>query len=118
MAAGLDPVFTITARSDGSRVVLEPVGEFDLAARDHAAALLREVEAARPATLVIDLRGLRYIDSSGISVLVNARRRCDQTGRRLLLVPGPPVVQQPLVMCGLQDFFEWVPDPQEVPAGS
>lgn len=39
--------------------------------------------------LVVDLRQLEFIDSSGCRVLASIRRRCDRQGRRCVVVCPP-----------------------------
>ena len=60
---------------EGDTAFLRVTGELDLSC-------LREVEAAvdaavaqAPARLVVDLSGLRFMDSSGLAVLLGAARR-------------------------------------------
>ena len=40
-------------------------------------------------TTVVDLRGLTFIDSSGVSGVLAAARRARDAGARLVCVPGP-----------------------------
>ncbi len=48
--------------------------------------MLSEVLRERPARLVIDLNKLELLDSTGLSVLLNARRRAVRAGVELSLV--------------------------------
>ena len=71
---------------DAVRVALR--GELDL---EHAYTFdeeLRQVEGRRPSCLVLDLRGLSFLDSCGLARLLAARRRARREKRRLLLVRG------------------------------
>jgi anti-sigma B factor antagonist len=45
-----------------------------------------------PERVVLDLRGLGFIDSTGLSLLINAHHRGRKAGRRLTIVSGtgPP----------------------------
>jgi anti-sigma B factor antagonist len=75
---------------DGTaRIVV--VGEFDLA----AAPTLRGVRDAlrrEGRSTILDLRGLTFMDSSGLRVLIEAGRQCEAGwGVRLLLPDGGPV---------------------------
>ena len=63
-------------------------GELDL---EHAYTFdeeLRRVEAPKPSCLVLDLRALSFLDSSGLARLLAASRRARRERRRLLLVRG------------------------------
>src|SRR5262249_42523260 len=73
---------------------------------------LRIVEARHPSCVMIDLRELRFLDSSGLSRLLAARKRARRNGHRLLLIRGPRTVQRLLALTGVAETFEIV---SEVP---
>jgi anti-anti-sigma factor len=77
---------------------------------------LRDVESTRPEALVIDLRGLHFVDSSGVGRLVSAHRRALRSGRRVIVVRGNAVVQRILEMSALDRAFELVDDPRDAVA--
>ena len=74
---------------------------------------LRRVEAARPSCLVLDLRALTFLDSSGLSRLLAARGRARRAQHRLLLVRGGAAVQRLLAITAVSEVFETV---SELPA--
>jgi anti-anti-sigma factor len=79
---------------------------------------LQKVEAETH-TLVIDLRGLHFMDSAGLGRLLAARRRAARARRRLVVVRGGRVVDRVMLLAGLQDVFETVTDvPPELLAPS
>ena len=85
-------------------------GELDL---DHAYLFeeeLRRVEAREPLTLVLDLRGLRFMDSCGLARLLAVRARALRAGRRLLLVRGAEPLQRLFSLTAVTDVFEFVDD--------
>ena len=85
-------------------------GELDL---EHAYTFdeeLKAVEARRPACVIIDLRELWFLDSSGLSRLLAARRRARRAQRRLILVRGTAAVQRLLAMTAVDECFEIVSD--------
>ena len=84
--------------------VLTLRGEYGLVAQDELrSALLRACEADR--LVVVDVKDVTFIDSSGVGILVGAYRRCRESGRRLLLVNvnGPPL--RVLKTLGLQLLY-------------
>ena len=88
-------------------------GELDL---EHAYTFdeeLRRVEERRPPCLVLDLRGLSFLDSSGLARLLAARRRARRDRRRLLLIRGSTAVQRLLAITAVGEQFETA---SEVPA--
>jgi anti-sigma B factor antagonist len=70
-------------------------GELDLAVAEQAWAA---VERARGAEVVIDLCALRFIDGSGLRVLLRAHRLL---GRRVTMLPGTGIVARVLEITGL-----------------
>lgn len=58
-------------------------GEVDVSNADQLRDVLDERLAADPATVVVDLSKVPYIDSTGIGVLVGAAHRASERGARL-----------------------------------
>jgi anti-anti-sigma factor len=81
-----------SARDESTHVV-ELLGELDIAGADHLEEELLRVEASDAASIVIDLRGLEFIDSTGIRLVVMAADRCSDNGR-LTLLRGPKQVHR------------------------
>lgn len=72
---------------------------------------LIEAEASAPAVLVIDLRDVRFMDSTALRELVTARNRLRRDGRRLVLVMAAGPVERLLALAWLQGRFETVAEP-------
>jgi anti-anti-sigma factor len=53
----------------------------------------------------LDLEQVDYVDSSGIGWLVGSHRRFTDAGGQLILCRIPPVVEQVLKFCALDNFF-------------
>jgi anti-sigma B factor antagonist len=104
----------------GGAVRLALRGELDL---EHAYTFdeeLKRVEALKPLCIVLDLRELLFLDSSGLARLLAARRRAKRESRRLLLVRGSKPVQRLLAITAVGERFETVsevPDELRAPAG-
>lgn len=90
-------------------------GELDLSGRACLEQALERAERGRPALLVLDLRGLELIDSTGLALLLAAERRATEAGRRLVLIEGTPLVQRTLRITGLDGAFELTGDPSSLP---
>jgi anti-sigma B factor antagonist len=110
---------TIEPLAEGAvRVALR--GELDL---EHAYTFdeeMRRVEGARPPCLVLDLRGLSFLDSSGLGRLLAANRRAQRERRKLLLVRGGAAVQRLLAITAVGQHFETVsevPEQLRAPVG-
>jgi anti-anti-sigma factor len=78
---------------------------------------MRRIEARGAACVVVDLRALSFIDSSGVGMLLAARRRGARADRRIVIVQGGPTVRRLIAIAGLADAFEIVDDiPDELRA--
>jgi anti-sigma B factor antagonist len=100
--ADVNPLTVSAAREDdGVRVVL--AGELDIGSAPEVEEVLRKVESDGAQTLTIDLRGLTFMDSTGLRMLVAADKRAKDAGRSLRIVRGPAPVQRILDLTGLGD---------------
>jgi anti-anti-sigma factor len=99
-------------------VIIALHGELDISARPRLAAEVDQVLTGRPLVLAIDLRGLSFMDSSGIHVMVTAGRRCQQRGQRFFLIRGGPQIDRLLAASGLEGYFETVDDPDQLADGA
>jgi len=90
-------------------------GELDLAGADAREAEVRRL-AAEPAvrTVVLDLRALEFLDSSGLRVVARSQRRRDEAGRRLALVRGPETVQRVFDISRMTERLHFVDAPEEL----
>jgi len=84
-----------TVESDGEPYTLvELVGEADVTNCDSLREVLEAEVAKRPRTLIIDLSGLRFMDSSALHVILRANRSMDREGGVLSLAgPREPVAK-------------------------
>ncbi len=69
---------------DGASVTVVLHGELDLAGGGLLRPLVAELVRERPETIVIDLAGLGFMDSSGLSALLQVARAVDEAGIRLV----------------------------------
>jgi anti-anti-sigma factor len=86
------------------------VGELDLSTVAKVQEELRRVEAGAPATLVVDLSKLTFLDSTGLRCIVTADERGRSEGRRVVIVRGPDAVQRVFTITRLDDRLEMVDD--------
>jgi len=100
---------------NGAVVVIAPTGELDL-----SGAALLEDEIDRLAsesdlsTLVLDLRQLEFMDSSGLRLVVLADMRAREAGRRFVLVKGAETVHRVFEITRMSERLEFVNDPEEL----
>lgn len=86
------------------------VGELDLSTVAKVQDELRRVEATGPATVVVDLSKLTFLDSTGLRCIITADERAREEGRRVVIVRGPDPVQRVFAITRLEDRLEIVDD--------
>lgn len=90
------------SESDG-RVTLRLQGELDIGATDRVERVMLEREAEGCRELVLDLRDLRFIDSTGLRLVISAQVRAEKGGWDLAIIPGPERVHRVFRIAGLED---------------
>ena len=65
--------------SDEGALVI-PAGELDIATVGVLEGALRDVERSGAAQIIIDLRHLKFVDSSGLRLLLDAQTGCRRNG--------------------------------------
>jgi anti-sigma B factor antagonist len=95
----------LDVREDGHRgaQAMELLGELDAASAPALRERLAEVATRGSGPLVIDLSGLDFIDSTGLSVLLNGKRRLSRKGRGFAIVCPPGHVRRILEVTQLLD---------------
>jgi anti-anti-sigma factor len=76
-------------------------GELDFSNRGRLEANIERVLRTDPGVVILDLRSLRFIDSSGLHVILRADRLARGSGARLVIVPGPEHVMRSFAWVGL-----------------
>lgn len=109
--------FRLEVRNQGQATVIAVSGELDLASSPALQEELDRVAASDVPLLIIDLRDLDFMDSTGLSVLVRAHQRTEEQGRRLAMVKGPQQVQRLLSLTGVADRLTVVDRPEELLTG-
>lgn len=99
---------------DGTVISVAVAGELDLSSVDVLEDPIRRALALhRPSQVVIDLRRVTFLDSSGLRLLLvlEAEARTEQW--RLSIVRGPAAVQRTMDLTGVGERLECVDDPAE-----
>lgn len=110
--------FHVDRTEDGAAIVLAVSGELDLAASPTLEEELDRAFADSAEHLIIDLRELDFIDSTGLSVLVKAHQRAEDSGRRFGLVNGGSQVRRLLNLTGIAERLTVGDAPDELLSGS
>jgi anti-sigma B factor antagonist len=107
-----DPTgFSISISDRDGRAVVVIRGELDLAtAPELEAAIQGRLDDGQD--VVVDLRELDFMDSTGLRVLVSAHARVEGTEQRFLIVrplPGAPI-ERILAVAGVEQVLDVVDD--------
>lgn len=102
------PHFGVTSRREDGRLVVVPTGELDIAAVD----AVRTVLAGRGPgeDVTIDLRGVEFLDTSGIQVVVEAWRNAREQAFELRVLRAPPRVHRVFEISGLDRVLPFADD--------
>jgi anti-anti-sigma factor len=106
---------SVAVRQNGSTAVLEPEGEIDISTvalvRLRLDELPEDIE-----TVVLDLRAVRFLDTSGLQLVVEEHRRSADGGPEFVLVRAPEPVHRLFEIAGIADRLRIVGDPSDVTA--
>ena len=102
-----EPFHCDVAPSHG-KVHVIPRGEIDLASVPVLEAKLRELRETGFDHLVVDLRGVTFMDSTGLRLLLAWDDDSRVQGLDFELVPGAPIVQRLFEITGVTDRLRFV----------
>jgi anti-sigma B factor antagonist len=104
------PDFAVSTESgDDGQVVAAVRGELDMLTAPVLDAELEAATGRQPATLVVDMSGVTFLDSSGCHTLVRARQRADGANITLELVGLNGSCKRVLEIAGLTELFNLSP---------
>jgi anti-sigma B factor antagonist len=110
----MNPI-VLDASFDEGTVRVRFEGELDLSTVPDAEEFVSNIEREHtPEMLVLDLRELRFLDSSGLRFILAVDSRARREGRRLQIVPGPEAVNRVFRIALLDKRLEFV---EETEAG-
>jgi anti-sigma B factor antagonist len=89
-------------------------GELDLAGAAELEQELSRLDAESPDAVVLDLRAVEFMDSSGLRIIAVASQRAEERGRRLALVPGSEQVMRVFDITRMRERLDFVSGPEQV----
>jgi anti-sigma B factor antagonist len=102
----------VQTETQGDAVSIVLSGELDISTAPRVEEELQRVEETGPAVIVLDLRELEFMDSTGLRVIVSADGRAREADRSLRLVRGPEAVQRIFRVTRLDERLEIGDDPE------
>lgn len=110
------PAFSCAwSNGDTGAAWVRPLGELDLATTPELDAAVGAAQA-HARLVILDLRGLEFIDSSAVHVIVEASLRAALAGRRLVVIRGIAPVQRVFELTGTDEGIEMFDLPLPSPA--
>ena len=98
--------FSVDVQQRDGVAIVEPRGELDVATVETLRAVLDDIKGA--GRLVLDLRGLSFIDSTGLHLLVALDQRAERDGFQLALVAPAAPIDRAIHVCGLDKTLPFV----------
>lgn len=97
--------FTVYKQSNGEENIIYLSGELDLSAASEFAAVMDSVASQGDQNLTLDLKELRYIDSTGIGLIVSVLKVRAAMGASFRIQHIPARIQRLLEITGVARFF-------------
>jgi anti-sigma B factor antagonist len=97
--------FDVEIRPGREQVVVAPCGELDCATVDRLEAAVDSVVAAGRNQIVLDLRALSFMDSTGLCAIVRQANRTDAT---VALIDGAPAVARLFDLTAVRQLLTFI----------
>jgi anti-sigma B factor antagonist len=94
-------LFSCEVGRNGSSAWVRPAGDLDIDTVHRVEAALAELREEGWANLVLDLRGLTFMDSTGLRLVIRWHTAARDEGFQFAIVPGPDVVQRVFRLTGM-----------------
>jgi len=101
----------MTAVNRDAKMIVSLSGEIDHhSARDIREGIDRLIVEERPKSLVIDLAGIDFMDSSGLGLVLGRYRKAKQAGAEMYLCGASERVRKILSLAGVDKLIRFVPE--------
>jgi anti-anti-sigma factor len=109
---GLDRELTVNVTEEPAGTVLSIGGDLDFDNSPQLRAAIVGLALSPGRLLVLDLSGLTFFDSSGVTMLIIARKVALAAGARIAVSGVGPMVARIFRITGLDMVFQSYPDPR------
>ena len=107
------PSFDLRVARNGSSAHIAPCGELDIATTPELEQALADATADAVSEIVLDLRELSFMDSTGLRALAQANMRAEASGVSLSIIRGPRQIERVLEISGLGSLLPLVDAPPQ-----
>jgi anti-sigma B factor antagonist len=98
-------VFSCDVGRNDSMAWVRPAGDLDIDTVHHVESELAELREEGCRNLVLDLRGLTFMDSTGLRLVIRWHTAARDDGFRFAVVPGAEVVQRVFRLTGMDAYL-------------
>ena len=103
---GTNRFVSATEQLDDGTTVVSVMGEVDRATAPGLERTLSAVAEERTGALIVDFTRCRFLDSSGLRILVETKARLGESNRRLALVVSNSTVMRVFQITRFDELFE------------
>jgi anti-sigma B factor antagonist len=105
------PLFRCETHRDGDRARVRPIGELDIATVPEVDRHLQRISEAGDERIVLDLRDVSFMDSSGLRLILAWRERAGEHGGEFSIIPGSEVVERVFETTRVRDLLTFTEPP-------
>jgi anti-anti-sigma factor len=105
------PSFDLQIVRDGAVARICPVGELDIASAPELERAIADASSEPGVRLVLDLRELTFMDSSGLRTLAQTNAQASKGDFELSIIRGPRQIERVLEISGLATLLPLVDAP-------
>lgn len=105
---------TIDLRREPDRTVVKLDGELDMANAPLLQSTIEDPTLDTTKTVVLDLQGLTFLDSTGLRIILAAREQCWRRGQEFAVTPGSQQVQRLLSVTGVGEHLRTLASADEL----
>jgi len=109
-----DGQLNVLTERHGDVVLLRPEGDIDMSRSASLRAALREALQSKPRKVIVDLKQVDYMDSSGLATLVEAARNARTQQTPMVLCALTHKVRAVFEIARLHHFFQIADDATQV----
>jgi anti-sigma B factor antagonist len=107
-SSGAGPALTVSVTEHNAVVTVTVAGELDVSTVPAFNKELSELRQNSATTLVLDLSGTTFMDSTGLSAVLVSEMHARMRGQRFKVIAGPPHVHELFKLTGVDNFLEVV----------
>jgi anti-sigma B factor antagonist len=104
----------VGVRNHADAVVVALVGELDLASAPLLESEIESAQVADAAGVVLDLRELHFVDSTGLRMIFSAHSRASERGQEFAITRGSEQVQRLLAITRMGEHLRIIDTPEEM----